>query len=135
MANLIALAAGLLFGSGLALSGLNDPARVRGFLDIRGAWDPTLIFVMMGAVAVMMLAWAMQRRARAPLAAPLFDLPSATKIDAKLAAGALLFGTGWGVGGLCPGPAIADLAIRPADAILFVAAMLAGMTLHRFTTR
>lgn len=135
MANLIALAAGLLFGSGLALSGLNDPARVRAFLDIRGAWDPTLIFVMTGAVAVMMLAWAMQRRARAPLAASLFDLPSTTKIDAKLAAGALLFGTGWGISGLCPGPAIADLAIRPADAILFVGAMLAGMTLHRFTTR
>ncbi len=135
MANLIALAAGLLFGSGLALSGLNDPARVRGFLDIRGNWDPTLVFVMMGAVAVMMLAWAMQRRARAPLAASLFDLPSTTKIDAKLAVGALLFGTGWGIGGLCPGPAIADLAVRPANAILFVASMLAGMALHRLTTR
>jgi uncharacterized protein len=135
MTRAIALLAGLLFGAGLALSGMTDPLRVRGFLDLRGAWDPTLAFVMAGAVSIMALAWVIRQRIQAPLAAQTFDLPATGTIDRKLAAGALLFGMGWGIGGLCPGPAIANLAVMPAQAALFVAAMLAGMALHRLATR
>ena len=133
--SIIALAAGTLFGAGLALSGMADPQRVQGFLDLGGAWDPTLAFVMAGAVLVMLIAWALQRRLTKPLAVSRFDLPDTRRIDAKLALGALLFGAGWGIGGLCPGPALADLAIAPDRAALFVAAMLAGMAVHKFTTR
>lgn len=133
--SIIALAAGTLFGAGLALSGMADPQRVQAFLDLGGAWDPTLAFVMAGAVLVMLIAWAVQRRMAKPLAVGRFDLPDTRRIDAKLALGALLFGAGWGIGGLCPGPALADLAIAPDRAALFVAAMLAGMAVHKFTTR
>ena len=133
--SIIALAAGTLFGAGLALSGMADPQRVQAFLDLGGAWDPTLAFVMAGAVLVMLIAWALQRRLAKPLAVSRFDLPDTRRIDAKLALGALLFGAGWGIGGLCPGPALADLAIAPDRAALFVAAMLAGMAVHKFTTR
>lgn len=131
----IALAAGLLFGAGLAVSGMADPQRVQAFLDLGGDWDPTLAFVMGGAMLVMVIAWAIQRRMAAPVAAGKFDLPATHRIDARLAIGALIFGAGWGIGGLCPGPAIADLAIAPVQAAMFVAAMLAGMAIHRFTTR
>ncbi|WP_033925755.1 DUF6691 family protein [Sphingomonas sp. 35-24ZXX] len=131
----IALAAGLLFGAGLAVSGMADPQRVQAFLDLGGDWDPTLAFVMGGAMLVMVVAWAIQRRMAAPVAAGKFDLPATNRIDARLAIGALIFGAGWGIGGLCPGPAIADLAIAPVQAAMFVAAMLAGMAIHRFTTR
>ena len=133
--SIIALAAGTLFGAGLALSGMADPQRVQAFLDLGGAWDPTLAFVMAGAVLVMLIAWAVQRRMAKPLSVSRFDLPDTRRIDAKLALGALLFGAGWGIGGLCPGPALADLAIAPDRAALFVAAMLAGMAVHKFTTR
>ncbi len=131
----IALAAGLLFGAGLAVSGMADPQRVQAFLDLGGDWDPTLAFVMGGAMLVMVVAWAIQRRMAAPVAAGKFDLSATNRIDARLAIGALIFGAGWGIGGLCPGPAIADLAIAPVQAAMFVAAMLAGMAIHRFTTR
>lgn len=131
----IALVAGALFGAGLALSGMADPARVRGFLDIFGAWDPTLAFVMGGALVPMALAWAVQRRMPRPLACDGFDLPGTTGLDRRLVLGAVLFGAGWGIGGLCPGPALANLAIAPVPAALFVAAMLGGMALHRLTTR
>lgn len=131
----IALAAGLLFGAGLAVSGMADPQRVQAFLDLGGNWDPTLAFVMGGAVLVMVVAWAIQRRMATPIAVSRFDLPATNRIDARLAIGALIFGAGWGIGGLCPGPAIADLAIAPVQAAMFVAAMLAGMAIHRFTTR
>jgi uncharacterized membrane protein YedE/YeeE len=128
----VALAAGLLFGAGLALSGMADPARVRGFLDIFGAWDPTLAFVMGGALIPMAIAWRLRTKMPRPLAAPQFDLPSLGRLDAKLLIGAVLFGAGWGVAGLCPGPALADLALNPAPAALFVLAMLAGMVVQRF---
>lgn len=131
----IALAAGLLFGAGLAVSGMADPQRVQAFLDLGGDWDPTLAFVMGGAMLVMVIAWAIQRRMAAPVAAGKFDLPATNRIDVRLAIGALIFGAGWGIGGLCPGPAIADLAIAPVQAAMFIAAMLAGMAIHRFTTR
>lgn len=131
----IALVAGLLFGAGLAISGMADPQRVQAFLDLFGTWDPTLAFVMGGAMIPMAIAWAVQRRMITPVASSRFDLPGTTKIDRKLAIGALIFGAGWGIGGLCPGPAIADLAIAPAPATLFIAAMLAGMAVHKFAIK
>jgi hypothetical protein len=131
----IALAAGLLFGAGLAVSGMADPQRVQAFLDLFGGWDPTLAFVMGGAMIPMAIAWAVKRRMAAPVAASRFELPGTTGIDRKLAIGALLFGAGWGIGGLCPGPAIADLAIAPAPAALFIAAMLTGMAVHKLAVK
>ncbi|MDE1905252.1 MAG: YeeE/YedE family protein [Rhodospirillales bacterium] len=127
----LALAAGALFGAGLALSGMADPAKVRGFLDIFGAWNPTLAFVMGGALLPMALAWRIQPQLRAPLAAANFTLPDTRKIDARLLAGSAIFGIGWGVAGLCPGPAIANLALAPRVAVVFVLAMLAGMALFK----
>lgn len=127
----IALLAGALFGGGLAVSGMADPQRVRGFLDLFGEWDPTLAFVMGGALLPMVVAWVVQSRMIAPLGAPRFSLPNKRDLDLRLISGSALFGIGWGIAGLCPGPAIADLAIAPAPAAIFVAAMLAGMILHR----
>lgn len=131
----LALLSGLLFGAGLALSGMGDPTRVQAFLDLFGHWDPTLAFVMGGAMIPMAMAWIIQKRMPQPLACESFDLPGTTLLDRKLVAGAVLFGAGWGIGGLCPGPAVADLAIAPASAGIFVAAMLVGMGAHRMTTR
>ncbi|MBU6418862.1 MAG: YeeE/YedE family protein [Proteobacteria bacterium] len=131
---LLALLAGALFGAGLALSGMSDPAKVRGFLDIFGAWNPTLMFVMGGALIPMGIAWRIQAKLRTPLAAERFNLPDTTKLDTKLIGGAVLFGIGWGVAGLCPGPAITDLALAPRSAFVFVLAMLAGMGLFRIIT-
>ncbi|MCC7274557.1 MAG: YeeE/YedE family protein [Alphaproteobacteria bacterium] len=130
---LLALLAGVLFGAGLAISGMADPARVRGFLDLAGTWDPTLAFVMGGALIPMALAWGIRSKLEHPLAAPAFDLPETRRIDARLIAGAAVFGIGWGVAGLCPGPAFAGLAVNAAAAGTFVVAMLAGMALHRLT--
>ena len=130
----LALLAGALFGAGLALSGMADPAKVRGFLDIFGAWNPTLMFVMGGALMPMGVAWRIQAKLRAPLAAERFNLPDTTKLDARLIGGAVLFGIGWGVAGLCPGPAITDIALAPRAAFVFVLAMLAGMAAFKFTS-
>ena len=126
-----ALLAGVLFGAGLAVSGMADPQRVRGFLDLFGAWDPTLAFVMGGALIPMAIAWRIQKRMPSPMAAERFTLPTARDLDPRLIGGAALFGIGWGIAGLCPGPAIADLAIAPVPAAIFVVAMLGGMILHR----
>lgn len=128
--SLIGLAAGLLFGMGLALSGMADPSRVRGFLDVFGPWDPTLAFVMAGALLPAALAWRLRQHLPKPLAATSYSLPATSPIDRKLLIGAAIFGFGWGVAGLCPGPALTDLALRPAPAALFTLAMLAGMALH-----
>lgn len=133
--HLVALASGLLFGAGLAVSGMADPARVQAFLDLFGNWDPTLAFVMGGAIIPMALAWIVKRRLKAPLAAPAFDLPGTTKLDRPLAVGAILFGMGWGIAGLCPGPALADLGIVPLAVLPFVGAMFAGMALQRIIVR
>jgi len=132
---LVALSAGTLFGAGLAVSGMADPARVRAFLDIAGQWDPTLAFVMWGALVPMALAWRIRARLAVPVSAPAFAVPANRHIDTQLVVGALLFGAGWGVAGLCPGPAIAALAIAPLPAVVFILAMAAGMAVHRFTTR
>lgn len=127
----VALTAGVLFGAGLAVSGMADPQRVRGFLDLFGAWDPTLAFVMGGALIPMTVAWRIQKRMPSPMVAKRFALPTTRDLDPRLIGGAALFGIGWGVAGLCPGPAIADLAIAPVPAAVFVVAMLGGMLLHR----
>ncbi len=132
---LIALMAGVLFGAGLAVSGMADPARVRGFLDVLGHWDPTLAFVMGGAVFVMAAAWLLKARTQKPVGADAYVLPLTGAIDGRLIAGAAAFGVGWGLSGLCPGPAIADFAIAPRAAALFVAPMLLGMLLHRVAFR
>jgi len=125
------LVSGTLFGAGLTLSGMTDPARVRGFLDIFGDWDPTLAFVMGGAVLVMAVAWRIRGRMLRPVFGEKFSLPDRKDLDGRLIAGSILFGIGWGVGGLCPGPAIASLALSPASVVPFVVAMLAGMVLQK----
>jgi len=127
----IALLSGLLFGAGLAVSGMADPARVRAFLDVAGRWDPTLGFVMAGALLPMIVAWRIKARLDRPLVGDSFNVPATTRIDRKLVSGAILFGVGWGIAGLCPGPAIADLALRPLPAAWFVTAMLGGMFVNR----
>ncbi|MGN3975536.1 DUF6691 family protein [Tsuneonella sp. SYSU-LHT278] len=129
------LLAGTLFGSGLALGGMTDPARVRGFLDIFGDWDPTLAFVMAGAVLVMAAAWRIQKRLGRPLLADAFALPERSDVTAPLVMGAAVFGIGWGIAGLCPGPALAVLSVAPLKALWFVGAMLAGMVLHKVALR
>ncbi|WP_279357604.1 YeeE/YedE family protein [Methylobacterium indicum] len=125
-----ALLSGLLFGIGLAMSGMLDPARVRGFLDVTGAWDPTLAFVLAGAVTASSLGTALARRLRGPFLADAFDWPTRTRIDRPLVLGAALFGIGWGLSGFCPGPAVAALSTGLRPVIVFVAAMLVGMALH-----
>lgn len=125
------LLAGVLFGAGLHLGGMTDPARVRGFLDLFGDWDPTLAFVMGGAVVVMAVAWLVQPKLARPLFAESFNLPSRSDLTPKLIGGSALFGIGWGIAGLCPGPGIAALVIEPVSAAIFVVAMLAGMAMVR----
>lgn len=132
---LVALVSGSLFGAGLALSGMMNPARVRGFLDVFGSWDPTLAFVMGGAVLVMAVAWAVQSRMAKPLVGAEFNLPGTKLIDTKLLGGAALFGVGWALAGLCPGPAIASLGTAIVPAAVFVAAMFAGMAMFRLTEK
>ncbi len=128
---LVPLAGGTIFGAGLTVGGMTDPARVRSFLDIAGAWDPTLAFVMGGAVLVMALAWVLQRQMLRPFFAEAFSLPDRSDLTPRLIGGSALFGIGWGIAGLCPGPGFAALAIEPVSAAIFIAAMLAGMGLVR----
>jgi uncharacterized membrane protein YedE/YeeE len=134
MRPLVGLVAGSLFGLGLAISGLIDPARVLGFLDVAGHWDPSLAFVMGGAAAVAFVGFRMSGHMRRPLFAERFDLPSTNRIDGRLLSGAALFGMGWGMGGLCPGPAVAGLSVGHAGSFVFVAAMLVGMALYRIVS-
>ncbi|SFV26184.1 DUF6691 family protein [Hyphomicrobium facile] len=130
--NVLALLSGVLFGAGLAISGMIDPARVRAFLDVTGNWDPTLGFVMGGALLPMAVAWQVAKRLRKPLVSNDFHLPSTSDVDWRLISGAAIFGIGWGLAGICPGPGIAALAVQPMSALLFVLAMAAGMRLHSF---
>lgn len=125
--------AGLLFGAGLVVSDMVNPARVLAFLDVAGNWDPALAFVMVGAVAISALTFGIRRRMARPVLAQAFKVPTTTRIDRRLLAGATLFGVGWGLAGLCPGPAIAGLAFGVWQFWLFVAAMFAGMVAHRLT--
>lgn len=127
---LAALLAGLVFGLGLLVSGMADPAKVLGFLDIAGDWDPSLAFVMAGAIAVAMPAFAVaRRRERSFLRLPM-RLPPERRVDARLLAGGVLFGIGWGIAGFCPGPGLVALGAGRPEALVFVAAMLAGMALY-----
>ena len=132
---IIPLLSGVIFGAGLALGGMTDPARVRGFLDLFGDWDPTLAFVMGGAVIVMAIAWVVQKQLVHPVFAESFALPGTQDLNPKLIGGAALFGIGWAIAGLCPGPGIAALVIEPASAAIFIVAMLAGMALVRITEK
>jgi uncharacterized membrane protein YedE/YeeE len=128
---LAATGAGVVFGAGLALSDMTNPAKVQNFLDLFGTWDPSLAFVMGAALAVSALGYWIARRRGAPLLAGAFSIPTRRDLDPELLAGAALFGVGWGLGGFCPGPALAGLGQGVAGVYLFVAAMLAGVVLHR----
>jgi hypothetical protein len=126
--------AGVIFGAGLALSEMFNPARVLGFLDIAGQWDPTLAFVMGAAVVASAIGYAFSRRLRAPLFGKSFFIPENRRLDSQLIGGAALFGIGWGLVGFCPGPAIAGLIFGMWQPWLFVAAMVAGMALQRVSS-
>jgi uncharacterized protein len=124
------LAAGVIFGFGLSISGMLDPVRVRGFLDIAGQFDPSLAFVLAGAVTVSSAGTLISRRLRHPLFDSRFHLPPIEQIDPPLVTGAAIFGIGWGLSGLCPGPAIASLALGLVPSYVFAATMLAGTFIH-----
>jgi len=133
---LASIACGTLFGFGLALSGMLDPTRVQGFLDVFGAWDPSLMFVLGGAVIVAMTGMLIVKTMARPVLAEKFHLPTKTGIDRSLILGSAIFGIGWGLGGLCPGPAVAALPMGYGATLLFVVTMLIGMVIHdRFVAR
>ena len=125
-----ALVSGLVFGLGLAVSGMMNPAKVIGFLDVAGDWDPTLAFVMGGALLVAVPAYRLIPRRGRPVLEEKFSLPEKKALDAPLLGGSALFGVGWGLVGFCPGPAVAALGTGLVPVFAFVAAMLAGMALH-----
>ena len=127
------LVAGLIFGAGLALSDMVNPARVQAFLDVAGSWDPTLIWVLGAAIVPSALAYVIRRRMDRPLLERSFSIPESRTLDRPLLTGAALFGIGWGLVGFCPGPALAGLVLGAWQAWVFVATMLAGMALHTVT--
>ncbi len=130
MLNINAFFVGLLFGLGLIVSGMTNPVKVIGFLDLAGAWDPSLAFVMGGAILIGSGGFALaKKRQRSLLGAPM-HLPTSTKLDKRLLLGSLAFGVGWGIAGFCPGPAIVSAAAGQPKAWIFVAAMLSGMALY-----
>ena len=125
-----ALIAGLIFGFGLAISGMADPAKVLNFLDVFGAWDPSLAFVMGGAIAVTLPGYAMIKRARSqPVFGGNFSWPTKTDLDGQLIGGSAMFGLGWGLGGFCPGPALTAIPLAAPGTLIFVVTMLIGMAL------
>ena len=126
-----ALAAGLLFGLGLAISQMVNPRKVLDFLDVTGNWDPSLALVMAGAVGVTMLAFRFVLKRKQPLFDGEFHLPRLTKVDRRLLVGSGVFGVGWGIGGYCPGPGIAALSAGSVEALVFVAGMAIGSLLYR----
>jgi uncharacterized membrane protein YedE/YeeE len=128
-----ALLAGLVFGIGLILSGMTDPSKVIGFLDLAGDWDPSLGFVMGGAVAVGVIAFRLAGSRQQSLLGEVMHLPTARHIDRRLVLGGLAFGVGWGLAGFCPGPALVSLATGSSQALIFVIAMLAGMAIFELT--
>jgi uncharacterized membrane protein YedE/YeeE len=125
-----ALLSGIVFGFGLSLSGMLNPVRVRGFLDVFGNWDSSLAFVLGGAVAVAFIGVQVMKKMRHPTFDDSFHVPTNRKIDAPLLIGSALFGIGWGIGGFCPGPAVASLSVGIPQTVLFVAAMLIGMAVY-----
>lgn len=130
MRYLIALCSGLVFGLGLIAGGMTDPAKVKSFLDLFGAWDPSLALVMGGAIAVGVFAFAAAKRRPTSWTGERMEIPSITVIDGRLGLGGVLFGIGWGIAGFCPGPAIVAMGSGLGEAGIFVAAMLAGMLIH-----
>ena len=122
-----AFIAGLVFGLGLILSGMGDPAKVQNFLDVFGLWDPSLGLVMAGAIAVGLVAFTWAKKRSTSLLGEPMQLPTSSAVDAKLLTGAALFGVGWGLAGFCPGPALMNLSTGQGEVWLFVAAMLVGM--------
>ena len=132
---LIALSSGVIFGLGLAVSGMINPARVLNFLDVSGQWDPTLAFVFAGALAVALPGYQWTLRRRAPVFADEFDTPKNRAITPSLVAGSALFGIGWGLAGFCPGPGIAALASASPGAVAFVIALFIGAACYRFLVK
>ena len=128
---IVAFLSGLVFGAGLIVSQMSNPAKVIGFLDITANWDPSLALVMAGALAVFGAAYWSSRARTAPLIAPRFALPTQVGVDRHLVAGSLIFGVGWGLSGFCPGPGVVSSTFGDWRAWLFVAAMLGGMLLYR----
>ena len=122
---------GGLFGIGLAIAGMLNPSKIAGFLDIFGLWDPSLAFVMGGGVMVNLVGHHLLMKRASPLFGGTFRLPTGQDIDRRLLGGSALFGIGWGLGGLCPGPAISSLLLRPADVVIFTIMMLAGLWLGK----
>lgn len=135
MQTLMALIAGLLFGVGLIVSGMTDPSKVTGFLDLAGAWNPSLAFVMGGAIGVGFVAFGVASRRERSLLGGAMSLPTSTRIDRRLVLGGLTFGIGWGLGGFCPGPALASLASGSVKPIVFTVAMLLGMAIFELIER
>ena len=136
MSVVLAVASGALFGVGLLISGMTQPAKVVGFLDVTGAWDPSLAFVIGGAVAVYAVLFRIVNRRSAPWFAGTFQLSNRSDIDLALIAGSAVFGIGWGLGGLCPGPALVGAAGGSLSALVFIGAMIAGMLVqHRTVVR
>jgi uncharacterized membrane protein YedE/YeeE len=132
---LMALITGLVFGIGLIVAGMTNPAKVLGFLDLAGRWDPSLALVMAGAILVALPAFRVAARRRQSLLGEPMRLPSATRIDRRLVLGSLAFGAGWGLAGFCPGPALASLATGAVQPLIFCAAMLAGMGIFELLER
>ena len=130
-----ALVAGLLFGIGLIVSGMTDPSKIIGFLDLAGAWDPSLAFVMGGAILVGLVAFHAARRRKAALLGGAMLLPATRSIDRPLVLGSIAFGVGWGLAGYCPGPAIVALGAGQDKAVVFTVAMIAGMALYEAADR
>jgi uncharacterized membrane protein YedE/YeeE len=128
----VALACGIVFGAGLAVSGMTNPAKVLAFLDFAGAWDPTLACVMGAALATAAIGFALARRRTRPWLAEAFSIPTRRDLDARLVGGAAVFGVGWGLVGLCPGPALANLARGSSEIWIFVGAMLVAVAAYRW---
>lgn len=135
MQTIISLIAGLIFGYGLVLSGMSNPAKVMNFLDIAGSFDPSLIFVMLGAVVTTYIGYRLVWRMEKPFISGDFQEPIKTEIDGRLIVGPLLFGVGWGLVGLCPGPALASLTFGGLSAFIFLVALLIGMFISRLIVR
>jgi uncharacterized membrane protein YedE/YeeE len=129
---LSSLLAGAIFGAGLAISQMMNPAKVIAFLDFAGGWDPTLAFVMAGAVLAAAPGFALAKKRDAPVLSSRFQIPTRREIDTRLMLGAAIFGVGWGLVGFCPGPAVAALGTGMWEVLVFVAAMLGGMLLYRY---
>ena len=128
---LLGLLCGLIFGMGLVVSGMSNPAKVLNFLDLAGSWDPSLLFVMAGAAGLTFVGYRLVQRQSRPLFAAQFHMPTAQNLDTQLIAGAACFGLGWGLSGFCPGPAITSVALHATGTMIFVPLMLIGMWIAR----